>query len=272
MNLPKISVHFLKASPLLRTNNGRRRVSLQHNSMKFIKSLCSVAAVSAIAALSQAGSAQAITFNITPGVAGPNGVTNQGAYSDYWNHKGTTTIDFNSGSAPTTGFAKYTFQSGNNSSVRADRWAPAGANGEVNNSSYLAVFQGDSVTIDLEKSLSYFGIDWGAISGGNVFSFYNGNQLIKSFSTEDVNPVAPVRAAQHGGEGNGYLHFYAENKKDIFNRIVITQTGGGGFESDNHSFNVADPRKVPEPTAVLGLMAAGGALLLKRRTPAQVEE
>lgn len=243
--------------------------------MKFIKGFCSVVAISAITALSQAGSAQAISFNITRGVAGPNGVTNQGAYSDFWNKPGTKSIDFNSGSAPTTGFAKYTFENAAVSSVRSDRWAPAGANGEVNEGNYLAVFQGGSVTIELEKSLNYFGMNWGAISPGNVFSFFKGNQLIKSFSTEDVNPVAPVRAEQHGGEGNGYLHFYADNESDIFDRIVITQTGGGGFESDNHSFHMAsygDPRKVPEPTAVLGLMAAGGALLLKRRTQAQVEE
>ncbi|GAP94422.1 PEP-CTERM sorting domain-containing protein [Leptolyngbya sp. NIES-2104] len=239
--------------------------------MKFIKGFCSVVAISAIAALSQAGSAQAISFNITRGVAGPNGVTNQGAYSDFWKNPGTKTIDFNSGSAPTTGFARYTFENAGISSVRADRWSPAGAEGEINDGSYLAVFQGGSVTIQLEKALNYFGMNWGAISSGNVFSFFKGDRLVKSFSTEDVNPVAPVRADQHYGEGNGYLHFYADNKSDIFDRIVITQTGNGGFESDNHSFNTADPRKVPEPTAVLGLMAAGGALLLKRRTQAQVE-
>lgn len=248
--------------------------------MKFIKGFCSIVAISAMplahvgvfAALSQAGSAQAISFNITRGVAGPNGVTNQGAYSDFWNNPGTKTIDFNSGSAPTTGFAKFTFENARISSVRKDRWAPAGANGEVNEGNYLAVFQGGSVTIQLEKALSYFGMNWGAISSGNVFSFFKGDRLVKSFSTEDVNPVAPVRAEQHGGEGNGYLHFYADKKSDVFDRIVITQTGGGGFETDNYSFNAADPRKVPEPTAVLGLMAAGGALLLKRRTQVQVEE
>ncbi|MBW4441392.1 MAG: PEP-CTERM sorting domain-containing protein [Plectolyngbya sp. WJT66-NPBG17] len=243
--------------------------------MKFIKGLCSVVTISAIAALSHAGSAQAISFNITRGVAGPNGVTNQGAFSDFSNKAGTRTIDFNSGSAPTTGFAKYTFENASVSSVRADRWAPAGANGEVNEGNYLAVFQGGSVTIALQESLNYFGMNWGAISPGNVFSFFKGDRLVKSFSTEDVNPVAPVRATQHSGEGNGYLHFYADKEADIFDRIVITQTGGGGFESDNHSFHMAsygDPRKVPEPTAVLGLMAAGGALLLKRRNQAQVEE
>ena len=233
-------------------------------------------ALSAIAAFSHPGSAQAITFNITRGVAAPNGATDQGAFSDFVSQKGTKTVDFNSGSAPTTGFAKYTFQNNSgSSSVRADMWAPAGANGEVNKGNYLAVFNGNNVTIDLAETLNYFGMDWGAISPGNVFSFFKGDQLVKSFSTEDVNPVAPIRAAQHGGEGNGYLHFYSEGKNDLFNRIVITQAGGGGFESDNHSFHIAsygDPRKVPEPTAILGLMAAGGALLLKRRNAAQIEE
>jgi hypothetical protein len=241
--------------------------------MKFIQGLFSVVAISAIAALSQAGSAQAITFNMTRGIAGLDGAMDQGAFSDYLKTKGTETIDFNSGSVPTTGFATFKFENGSGvSSVRSDVWAPAGPDGEVNKGNYLAVFQGDSVTIDLQKSLKYFGMDWGAISSGNIFSFYNGDQLVKSFSTEDVNPVAPVHASQHGGQGNGYLHFYSENNKDTFNRIVITQTGGGGFESDNFSFNTADPRKVPEPTAVLGLMAVGGALLLKRKNQAQIEE
>ncbi len=236
--------------------------------MKLIKGAFSVVALSAIAALSHMGSAQAISFNITTGVAGPNGVTNQGAYSEFHTLKGTTTIDFNSGSVPTSGFAQYSFANNSGSSnVRSDVWAPAGANGEVNTGSYLAVFQGNEVTIKLAETLNYFGINWGAISGGNVFSFFKDNQLVKSISTEDVNPLAPVRAAQHGGEGNGYLHFYSESANDNFNKIIITQTGGGGFESDNHSFHKGSGAftPVPEPSIVLGLMTAGGSLLLKRK-------
>lgn len=242
--------------------------------MKFVKGLLSVAAVSAVAVLSHAGSAQAISFNITRGVAGPGGVTDQGAYSEHFKKDGTTTIDFNSG-APTTGFVKYSFENGNSSSVRADRWAPAGESGQVNVGNYLAVFQGDKVTIDLAEKLNYFGMDWGAISSGNTFSFFNGNKLLQSFNYDDVNPVAPVRAAQHGGEGNGYLHFYANSADQYFNRIVISQVGGGGFESDNHSFHLAskgDPRAVPEPAAILGLTAVGGAFLLKRKKQVQIEE
>ena len=241
--------------------------------MKLMKNITLIAAVSAIAAFGSANSAQAFSFTIDAGVNGPNGQTNQGAYSKFANLAGTTTIDFNSGSAPTTGMVQYSFEKNDgSSSVRADRWASAGAKGEVNDTNYLAVFQGNAVTMNLQKSMNYFGIDWGAISPGNVFSFYMGDKLVKSYSTADVNPVAPVHATQHYGEGNGYLHFYADSATEIFNKIVITQTGGGGFESDNHSFHEGtdkfdfnNPQSVPEPGMMIGLMAAGGAALLKRK-------
>lgn len=57
----------------------------------------------------------------------------------------------------------------------------------------------------------------------------------------------------------------------MFDRIVISQFGGGGFETDNHSFrrgsnafDFENPTSVPEPGVVLGLMGVGGLLLRKR--------
>jgi len=241
--------------------------------MKRIQGFLSIAVISAIAFMGQVQSAQAFSFKMTTGAASPSGETNKGAYSEFAGSKTVKTVDFNSGAAPTTGFAQYSFQSNDgSSSVRADRWASAGAKGEVNDSSYLAVFKGNDVTINLAKKVNYFGIDWGAISNGNVFSFFNGDKMVKSYQTEDVNPVAPIRAAQHYGEGNGYAHFYANNSSEAFDRIVVSQMGGGGFESDNHSFNIGTQgfdfekgRSVPEPGIMLGLMAAGGAAWAKRK-------
>jgi hypothetical protein len=237
--------------------------------MKASLPLFAATILGAIAVLSPIGAAQAFSFDIGTGINAANGATNQGAFSKYNNRPGTTNIDFNSGAAPTTGFAQYSF-GGTNSSVRADQWAPAGTKGQVNDSNYLAVFQGSDVTIKLASTLNSFGMDWGAISGGNKFSFYNGDKLIKSYTTEDVNPVAPVHAAHQGGEGNGYLQFYADNASEIFNKIVITQTGGGGFESDNHSFYAGttgfNHASVPEPGVVTGLMALGMAGVIKGRT------
>ena len=235
--------------------------------MTFTRNLVSIAVLSVAAVLGQVGSAQAFSFNMTTGIAGPNGVTNQGAYSDYSGKSTVKTIDFNSGALPTTGFAKYSFQGSGTSSVLTDKWAPAGANAEVNSSKYLAVFQGKSVEIKLDSSANYFGMDLGAISSGNTLSFYRGTTLIKTYNTADMNSRATVSASQHGGEENGYAHFYADNASERFDRMVISQVGSGGFETDNHSFNMGehDVRKTPEPGMMLGLVAIGGSVWAKRK-------
>ncbi len=250
--------------------------------MKYLNVLC-ITAVSAIAALGYSSSAQAISFKVTSGVPGLSGQTNQGAFSEFSKLADTTTIDFNSGSAPTTGFAKYSFANNTGaSSVRADQWAPAGSTGEKNTSKYLAVFNGDAATINLDKTINYFGIDWGAVSENNTFSFYQSgtsgkDTLVKSFTSADLlNNSALFKASWQGGQGNGYVHFYSDSIADNFNKIVISQssTVGGGFESDNHSFHQGTgkfdfdgnlkPKPVPEPGIVLGLLATGGMFLRKR--------
>jgi hypothetical protein len=239
----------------------------------------SVAALSAITSFAYIGSAQALTFKMTTGVNGPNGETNQGAYSQFAQDKGVVTVDFNDGKLPTTGFAKYSFSQNNNySSVRADMWAPTGANGEKNESNYLAVFAGNDLTIQLEKTLNYFGIDWGAAHEANTFTFFKGDKLVKAFTTADIEAAGgfalysalhPGGPAGQPGQGNGYVHFYSESNEDNFDRIVIQQLGGGGFESDNHSFRVGtgkfDPQAVPEPGVAFGLLGLGGLLLRKRK-------
>jgi hypothetical protein len=239
-----------------------------HFIMTFTRNLVSMAVLSAATVLGQVGSAQAFSFDMTTGIAGPNGVTNQGAYSDFSGKSTVKTIDFNSGVIPTTGFATYSFQNNSGaSSVRTDKWAPAGANGEVNTGKYLAVFQGDSLEIKLASTVNYFGMDLGAISSGNTLSFYRGTTLIKTYNTADMNARATVSASQHGGQENGYGHFYADNANERFDRMVISQVGGGGFETDNHSFNMGgnDVRKTPEPGMMLGLVAIGGSVWAKRK-------
>ena len=242
----------------------------------FLKKVFSIAALSAVISLAYARSAQAISFRMTTGVASISGETDKGAYSEFTKRSDINTIDFNEGTAPTTGFAKFSLSGSN---IRSDKWAPSGSNAEVNKSDYLAVFQGKDVEINLEENLNYFGINWGAISVGNQFSFYKGDSLIQSFSTSDVNPVAPVKAKQHGGQGNGYLHFYSTSSQDIFDRIVISQTAGGGFELDNLSFHTGNNgfdfdkeiESVPEPSFIFGMLAVGGMLLNQRKKQKSIE-
>jgi hypothetical protein len=227
--------------------------------IKFSSRIVYAAVIGAVVTTAFAGSAQAFSFNVTTGKAGLDGATNRGAYSDLNGKPGIMNIDFNNGVAPTTGFAQYSFQNGLKSSVRADQWAPTSLTGEKNKSKYLAVFNGDKVNIKLDSKFNYYGINWGAISANNTFSFYKGNSLVKSIKTQDIK--------------NAYVHFYADNASESFDRIVIEQvsTKGGGFESDNHSFKRGSNgfAKTPEPASMLGLAAvAGGAAWIKRKRSA----
>jgi hypothetical protein len=238
-----------------------------------------IAAVSTLATISYAGSAQAITFSLTSGITRSNGAT-EGAFSSFYNDPNTRTIDFNDGTVPTTGFATYSFandQAGwqptseaSKSSVTSDKWAPANPAGTDNTSTYLEVFTGDAVTITLQQTLNAFGIDWGAISQDNTFSFYNGDKLVQQFTSADVEPVAEKYGVKNAKQGqwNGYLEFYSESSNDNFNKIVISQgsIAGGGFESDNHSFHIGTGKYIatPEPSAALGMLAIGGIVFLRK--------
>ncbi|MCU0526971.1 MAG: PEP-CTERM sorting domain-containing protein [Elainella sp. Prado103] len=292
--------------------------TIQNSIQGALKNTTCMAGLALLATIASAGSAEAISFKITRGIANPTtGATNQGSYSDFAGTKGTTTIDFNDGFAAAgaksvvaakdnqgNALVTYHFDGANGmatksgrTGVYADVWAPAGWETDAtpesskpvdyvkdslgniigesvrNTSNYLAVFQSSMVKITFGQTMNYFGINWGAISGGNTFSFFRNGQAVKTFTTADVNPVAPLRASwQNGGEGSGFLHFYSDNSNDIFDEIRITQAGGGGFETDNHSFHSGtgafdferELKDVPEPGVVFGLMAMGGLFVAQR--------
>ncbi|MEM6253240.1 MAG: PEP-CTERM sorting domain-containing protein [Cyanobacteria bacterium P01_D01_bin.156] len=240
-----------------------------------------------------------ITAKVTKGInldSDPNG--SLGAFSDFYYNDGIVNIDFNDSSQRQAVAGKqnaytfgdesmiFTFDKAlgtNRTNIISDKWAPTGANAERNTSDYLAVFKGNSVTVDLEDSLNYFGMNWGALSSSNKFEFLqvDDNGVETSLGLFDYNNVfgggdskLPTKAAHHGGEYNGYVHFYANEEEGLFNRIKITQAGGGGFETDNYSFRFSDQAfdfeegtdatHVPEPGALLGL-AALGSMMIRRR-------
>lgn len=250
----------------------------------FIRKFASIAAlsVSALASFSYADAAHAMSFTMGTGTTGPNGETNQGAFTK---DKNAITIDFNDtknekgkkvdGKVPTTGFAQYSFSNPKGTSkVTSNSWAPTDPTGKVNASKYLQVFDNSSVTISLQSLTKSFGLDWGAAHPGNTLSFFNGDTLIKTFATANMGEFA-LYSKLHPGpnaagakklddgkyyQGNGYVQFFAENSNEYFNKIVISQKGSGGFESDNHSF-----RTVPEPSLALGMLAIGGGMFLRKR-------
>ncbi|MEB3209786.1 MAG: PEP-CTERM sorting domain-containing protein [Leptolyngbyaceae bacterium] len=242
--------------------------------------ICSMA-IAGAATMTFGASAQAISFGVSAGNSSPTGELNQGAFSDFAAREGFATVSFNDLGNPfeaieyssgrvIDGFATYTFSNLRGSSKVVPttsgemRWSPDGANNEINDTSYLQVFSNSTVTIDLAETLNYFGINWGSASPGNVFSFFMGDTMVGSFNVDDIAAEGFAFTGTKSGQGTGYIDFRSESEADNFNRIVISQIGGGGFETDNHTFRVGTgqfspdaPKDVPEPGALLGLAALG---------------
>ena len=103
-----------------------------------------------------------------------------------------------------------------------------------------------NTTISFNNVSSYFGLYWSAGDAANTLSFYNGNTLVGQFSTAslmnklpkgyDGNPN-PANLHQDSGEPFGFVNFSALNGT-AWNKVVLTDTTGSGFESDNWTTRV----------------------------------
>ncbi len=256
-----------------------------------LKKIVCIAALStsAIASFTYAGSAHAIGFGYTPGAYRTPGVKDEGAFSKRVNDKNYVTVDFNSkdkdgktvkddGLFNGNDLVDYTFSAGSyvtnvtgkKTGIISDNWAPAGVNSEVNKSNYLAVFSDSTVSVKTKKGsvFNYFGLDVGALSGGNTFELLKGGTTVGKWTYGELNKIATVVGINMADQKNGFFEFYSKGKDDNFDEIRFSQQGGGGFETDNHTFHIGSGayKDVPEPTAVIGLMAVGGMLLRKRKS------
>lgn len=96
-------------------------------------------------------------------------------------------------------------------------------------------------------------------------NFYIAGNLLKTFSGVDVTG-APANDQQTGSDNNVYVNLLANTSGgETFDKIVF-RTTGLAFESDNHSYKLAN---VPEPTAIFGLLAFGivsAGSFLKRKS------
>ena len=186
------------------------------------------------------------------------------------NTPGTKTIDFNSGTATDpNGFATYSGSNGIvEGSVTNQYAAPLG-----DNSYYLTVAPSDNQnipgsgneTISFANPIDYFGFYWGSIDAYNYVSVYSGSKLITTFNGTDVLG-ASADGNQTIATNNVYVNLLADTSKgETFDKIVFSSTGLA-FETDNHSYRLAS---VPEPTAILGLLAFGvvsAGSFMKRRS------
>jgi hypothetical protein len=99
-------------------------------------------------------------------------------------------------------------------------------------------------TLKLNTDSSYFGMWWSAGDARNVLEFYNGDTLLGRFTTSNL--MAPLPASYDGnpinrsinrGEPYGFINFFAD-ETTAWDRIVLTNDGSSGFESDNYTSRI----------------------------------
>ncbi len=131
---------------------------------------------------------------------------------------------------------------------RADLYGGAFDPSTGKNSNYFAVNSGD-VTVDLSNPQAYFGLWLSAADKFNQIAFYNGDKEVGALTgisdslaslpkSYDGNPTDQF-LGKDSEEKFAFINFYAQTQEDEFNKIILTNTPGGGtvFESDNHTFS-----------------------------------
>lgn len=132
-----------------------------------------------------AETAQAITFTSTPhtSTSDPNGCVT--------GVSGATAINFNGGTAPSSGFATYSYPNGT-TLVRSTGVSGTAAPPYGDTSQYLSIGPSPNaspVTITFQSSVNYFGLYWGSIDSFNQISFYKNasdTTALNTFSGTDI--------------------------------------------------------------------------------------
>jgi hypothetical protein len=116
------------------------------------------------------------------------------------------------------------------------------------------------VTLQFDQYHNYFGLLWGSVDDYNTLSFYDGANLLFSYTGLDVDQLA---SGSQGAAGTFYVNI---NSDAAFDRVVASSTSYA-FEFDNVALdvNLAIPVEIPpipEPHTYTLLLA--GLLLMGR--------
>ena len=214
-------------------------------------------ALTALLMTATGANAAGFTVTATQGGCGSNGCT-----SSVLNAQ---TVDFNSGAAPTTGFAQYSFSGnpiyqGSTGSVSA---APFQDETKYFSTSSNSPFPSQA-TINFSGLTSYFGLYWGSIDTYNYIDLYRGATKLDTIGGANITNQF---ASWTNVNSNLYVNIFANNSASYFDKVVFRATGVA-FESDNHAYLAARP--VPLPGMAVGAVVAGLGLLARKRSQKSV--
>jgi hypothetical protein len=157
------------------------------------------------------------------------------------------TTDFGTSGAGSTITGAYNAESSNGIQINAANSA-GGAGGAGN---YIVAFQNRPYSLTLSSNVAggvnYFGFWLSALDGGNVVTLYDTNGGALTFDTWDV--INAVNRSANPGLyfGNPNPRFLGQDKTEpfiflnffdttgTFSKVVFSQDGGGGYESDNQT-------------------------------------
>lgn len=175
----------------------------------------------------------------------------------------TTTVNFNDGTAPTTGPISYNYSPDAivSASIPGVATAPTG-----DSTSFFDVGTtlGSEATITFSKPTDYFGFYASSIDSYNGMNFYNANNdLVLSI---DGTQLATLGGFAANGTFNDFVNVFADGQAENFTKLVL-YSDGDSFETDNHAFRAADQSSLadtPEPGTLL-LVAPAFLLIAKAR-------
>jgi len=228
---------------------------------KKIMHLAAFGGVFLLAAGAQSALADPLTITtLAPGVQVPTGITTYyESFDTAASSGGTLTTNFNG--SPVTGTYTGSFAI-----------LPADAYGGANGTKFISTSgTSSSYTLTLDKPVNYFGLWFSALDAGNSINFYNGKDLVDTFSASNfigmVGSCSGKTNAYCSNPNNGldaaeqfaYLNFY--DSTGTFNKIVFDQdTSSGQFESDNQT--VASLSLAPGGIPISGVTPEPATLFL----------
>lgn len=186
---------------------------------------------------------------------------------------GAVTIDFNSvAGAPSTGFAQYSPSGA--AQLFFGSVSGLSATPFKNTTKYLTLNKGQQAVVSFDGLVDYFGLYWGSIDTYNSVEFKQGATTLATFGGQQIANLVKEKynlpntqfASWTNAYTNVYVDFFANSVDKQFDTVILRSTGTA-FESDNHAYRAARP--VPVPGMALGLVAAAGMLVAKRKKAAQ---
>jgi hypothetical protein len=212
------------------------------------------------AMLATTGSAFAFSFSVGGTAAGADGFKSSQARA--------VTVDFNNGSAPTSGFVSY---SGINGNIVQGSRGGQHATPFNDTTKFMTISKAGSgvvgatgsVTMNFAKAIDYFGLYWGSVDTHNKINFYSAGNLVKSFGGGDISTTA--KGSWTSNTDNLFVNFFS-GPGQTFDRIDLVAQGTA-FESDNHTYREA--AAVPEPMTMGGIALTGMGLGYVRRRRAK---